>query len=280
MLAAATTDLRGQLHSRFSRILAGALIAVSRASLVAVAVAGALGASDLFQTPVLVPILLAFSVLPAAAAWLVERAANARAAVRDDALVLCRPDIRVEVARTEIARVVPWTLPLPGPGVSFSLRSGRRLPHGFEAADPAPLLAALGETVGAGHPVVVWAHARAASPPWRWHHLLWKFVGFALAPAAVLWNAHQHIAYGGTLGQYYLEGLGPYLRTFVLYWLSVSTFLVLWASACRALAEGIALAAAVAAPSQAARVRRAVEIACRVLFYAGVPAVVAVRFLV
>jgi len=280
VLAAATTDLRGQLHSRFSRVLAGALVAVSRTSLVAVALAGALGESDLFQTPVLVPILLAFSVLPAAAAWLVERAAGARAAVRDDTLVLCRPDLRVEVARTEIARVVPWTLPLPGPGVSFSLRSGRRLRHGFEVADPVPLLAVLGEPAGAGHPVVVWAHARAASPPWRWRHLLWKFVGFALAPAAVLWNAHQHIAYGGTLGQYYLEGLGSYLRTFVLYWLSVSMFLVLWASAWRALAEGVALAAAVAAPSHATRVRRAVELACRFLFYAGVPAMVAVRFLV
>src|SRR5262249_33745319 len=140
VLAAATsTGLRGQLHSRLSLFLARALVCVSRASLVAVGLAGALGASDLFQTPVLVPILLAFSVLPAAAAWLVEHAAGARAAVRDDALVLCRPDLRVEVARTEIARVVPWKLPLPGPGVSFSLRSGRRLRHGFEVAGPLSL---------------------------------------------------------------------------------------------------------------------------------------------
>jgi hypothetical protein len=278
--AAATIDLRAQLHSRFSRVVAGALVAVSRASLVAVALAGALGASDLFLVPVLAPTLLAFSVLPAAAAWLVERAAAARVAVHDDALVLRRPDVQVEVARTEIARVVPWMLPLPGPGVSFALRSGRRLPHGLEAADPVPLLAALGESAAARHPVVVWAHARAASPPWRWHHLLWKFVGFALAPAAVLFNAHQHIAFGGTLGQYYLEGLGPYLRTFCLYWLTVSGFLILWASAWRALGEGFALAAAVVAPSHAARVRRAVEVACRLVFYAGVPALVAVRFLV
>jgi hypothetical protein len=278
--ADATDDFRGQLHSRFSRFLAGALVLVSRASLVAIALAGALGASDLFLPFELAPTLLGFSVLPAVAAWLVERAAAARAAVLDDALLLSSPDVRIEVPRGALERVVPWTLPLPGPGVSFALASGRRLPHGFETDDPAALLAALRTPAAARHPIVVWAHARAASPPWRWPHLLWKFAGFALAPTAVLWNAHQHIAYGGTLGQYYLEGLGPYVRTFAVYWLTTSVYLILWASVWRALGEGVALAAAVVAPSHAARVRRAVEFACRLLFYAGVPALVAVRFLV
>src|SRR5262249_1432531 len=89
------------------------LVAVSRASLVAVGLAGALGASDLFQTPVLVPILLAFSVLPAAAAWLVEHAAGARAAVRDDALVLCRPHLPPAPAPTPIP---PASAPTCGGG--------------------------------------------------------------------------------------------------------------------------------------------------------------------
>jgi hypothetical protein len=278
--ADATTDFRGQLHSRISRALVAALVAVSRTSLVGVALAGAFGAGDLFLPPVLGPTLLAFVVGPALAAWLVERTAAARMTVRDDAVALRRADVHVELARDEIAGLVPWTVPLPGPGVSVALRAGRTLPYGFETADPAGPLTVLGPSTATRHPVVVWAHARAAQPPWRWHHLLWKFVGFALAPAAVLFNAHQHIAYGGTLGQYYFEGLAPYLRTFAIFWATTTVYLILWASMWRALGEGVALAAAVVAPSHAARVRRSVEVACRLLYYAGAPALLAVRFLV
>ena len=82
-----------------------------------------------------------------------------------------------------------------------------------------------------------------------------------------------------SLGQYYLEGPGAYVRTFALYWLSVSLDLVLWAAVWRALAEGVALVLALVAPSRAASVRRAIEIACRLLYYAGAPALVAARFL-
>jgi len=269
--------LRGHLHSSLSRMISGALVAVSRLSLPALAAAGLLGDGDILTTPVLVGSLLVLAVLPGAAAWMVERSAAAEVTLRDD-LVLRRADLRIEVPRASIGRVRPWALAVPGPGLSFTLRSGRRLGHGLELADPLPLLAALGEEADT-HPVVVWAHARAATAPWRWHHLLWKFVVFALAPTAVLFNAHQHIAYGGSLGQYYLEGRGPYLRTFAIYWLTVSIDLVLWAALWRAAGESVALAAAWVAPSRAARVRRAVEIACRLLYYAGVPALVAARFL-
>jgi len=274
----ATTDLCGQLHSRFSRLLAAALVGISRASLVIVALAGMFGASGVFTPAVLAPIAI-LSGLPAVAAWLLERFAAARLTVIDGGLVLQRPDLAIEVSRAELAGVVPWTVPLPGPGLAVVLRSGRRLPHGFETADPGVVLTALGDEGGRQDPIVAWARARAAEAPWYWHHLLWKFVGFALLPTAVLFNAHQHIAYGGTWGQYYLEGGAAYLRTFALYWLMVSVYLVLWASVWRAAAECVTLAAAVFASSHATRVRRAVEVACRVLFYAGVPALVVVRFL-
>ena len=269
--------LKGHLHSPFSRLVSGALVAVSRLSLPVLAVAGLLGDGDLLTTPVLVGSLLVFAVLPAAAAWMVERATAAEVAVGDD-VVLARPDLRLEVPRAAIDRVHPWALPVPGPGVSFALRSGRRLSHGLELADPVPLLGALGQERDL-HPVAVWAHARAATRPWRWHHLLWKFGLFALAPTAVLFNAHQHIAYGGWRGQYYLEGPGPYFRTFAIYWLTVAIDLLLWAALWRAVGEGAALAAACVAPSRAARMRRLVEVACRLVYYAGVPALVAARFL-
>src|SRR5439155_794374 len=90
-------------------------------------------------------------------------------------------------------------------------------------------------------PVLVYAHARARGAPRRWHHLLGRFPGFALLPTAVLFNAHQHIAYGGLLGEYYLLGLGSYVRTFAVHWLTLTIYLVLYASVWRGLAEGVAL---------------------------------------
>jgi hypothetical protein len=274
----AAATLQGHLHSRTSRLITGALVAVSRGCLPLVALAGMLTDADVFTPPVLVPTLLLLAALPAAA-WLIEHAARAYVLVDDRHLVLGRRDLRLEVPRVSIAGVTPWSLPLPGPGVTFTLRSRAQLAGGLEIRDPLALSEALGGTRARTHPVAVWAQARAALPPWRWYHVVWKFVLFALAPTAVLFNAHQHIAYGGSLGQYYLEGPGAYVRTFALYWLSVSLDLVLWAAVWRALAEGAALVLALVAPSHAASGRRAIEIACRLLYYAGAPALVAARFL-
>ena len=114
---------------------------------------------------------------------------------------------------------------------------------------------------------------------WRWYHLVGKFVAFALLPASVLFYTHQHIAYGGTFGQYYLEGLGPYVATLVTYWVTVAIYLVLYAGVWRGLGEGVALVAARVAPSRAARVRRAVEVTCRVLYYGGAPLLLVARYL-
>ena len=166
------------------------------------------------------------------------------------------------------------------------LRSGRRLRQGLQIDDPTPLLLALAEAGGleaaraaTRHPVLVYAHARARGAPRRWHHLLGRFAGFALLPTAVLFNAHQHIAYGGLLGEYYLLGLGSYVRTFAVHWLTLTIYLVLYASVWRGLAEGVALLAACAAPANAAGARRAVEIACQVAYYGGVPLLLLLRFL-
>jgi hypothetical protein len=176
-------------------------------------------------------------------------------------------------------------MPLPGSGFSLVTASGRRLRPGVQVDDPTPALRALRGRAGIAaadaalvHPAVVFAHARATAGRWRWYHLAAKFPLFALAPTAVLFNAHQHIAYGGALGQYYLLGLGAFLETFAIYWAATTVYCILWASIWRGLAEAVCLVAAHVAPSHATRVRRAAELTCRVAYYGGVPILLALRF--
>jgi apolipoprotein N-acyltransferase len=226
-----------------------------------------------------------FALLPAAGAWLVARALAATVDVTPGTVRVARLGLRVEIPASAVARVVPWSIPLPGPGFSFVLPSGRPLRPGLQMRDPAPLLRALADTGGIeparaalSHATVVWAHARATAGRRRRHHLVAKFPLFALLPTAVLFNAHQHIAYGATFGEYYTYGLGPYLETLAIYWSVVTIYCVLWASLWRGLGEGFALLAARVAPSRAAGVRRAVEVTCRLLYFGGIPALVALRF--
>jgi apolipoprotein N-acyltransferase len=271
---------------RAARALAGALVAVSRASLPVVAVAAfAQLRPELLEPPVLIPVLGVFALLPAAAALALAARFASSVEITGSDLVIRGRTRRVEVPLARIARVEPWRVPLPGVGFGLRLASGRRLLVGLEGRDPAPVLAALaaagvpaaGDAVR--RPAFAFAHARASDSGGRLRTRLFKFGIFSLAPTAVMFNAHQHIAYGGSLGQYYLEGLRPYLATFGFYWVTIVLYLLLYAGLWRALAEAAAFLAALAAPSRAARVRRAVERIALAAYYAGVPALVAARFL-
>ena len=268
------------------RIAGALLFAVSRVSLPAILGLVVLATDPPVTLPVLVCGVVVLALLPGLAAWLVARAFAAEVSVDGDALVIRRRDLRLELPCRAIARVAPWAVPLPGPGLSVCMRSGRWLRQGLQIDDPTPLLLALAEVgsleaarAAMRHPVLVYAHARARGARRRWHHLLGRFAGFALLPTAVLFNAHQHIAYGGLLGEYYLLGFGSYVRTFVVHWLTLTIYLVLYASVWRGLAEGMALLAACVAPSRAAAVRRAAEIACQAAYYGGVPVLLLLRFL-
>ncbi len=273
-------------YSPLTRTLAGTLVTLSRGSLPAILGLVVLATDPPVTPPLLIRLVLTFTVLPGLAAWILRRACAAEIEVEPDAFTVRRRHLRIEIPPSAIADVMPWRVPLPGPGLSLRLRSGRRLDHGVQVRDPVPLLRALSEqgSVAAAraaleHPSMVWAHARAMGPGPRWHHLAGKFLLFALGPTAVLFNAHQHISYGGTFGQMHLEGLGPYLRTFGIYWGTTAIYLVLYASAWRGLGEVVALGSAYVAPSLAARVRRAVEITCRTVYYGGVPVLLLLRFL-
>jgi hypothetical protein len=268
------------------RFAAGSLVALSRASLPALAAVVALRQAEPILLPTLLAVLAAGSLLPACAAWLLERAFEASVEVRERALHVRGRSLRLEVPCASIERVQVWRLPLPGPGVALRLRSGALLRPGLEAADLEPLLGALAEAGGVDaarealrQPWVVYAHAKQTRARRFFEHWLFKFPGFSLLPTGILFNAHQHIAYGGTLGQWRLEGPAAWLLTFAGYWGTVCVYLVLYASVWRALAEVAALLAARAGSGRAASTRRVVELACATLYYVGIPALVAARFL-
>jgi len=282
---AAAAGFPARLYAPTWRVIGGLGVVVSRASLPLLLALVVLANDPPIGPIVLAQLVVLCALLPELAAQLIRRRCAAQVEIGDADLMVRRTDLLMEIPLRAITGLQPWRLPVPGSGLVLRMRSGRRLRDAIETDDPVPLLDALAAAGVAAahsarqHPSVVYAHAAAAMPAWRWYHYAWKFVVFGLAPTAVFFNAHQYIAYGGTLGQYYLLGLGPYLRTFLVYWVTLAMYLILYAGVWRAVAESAALWAAWLAPARALQARRIAEISCQVLYYAGVPALVAVRFL-
>jgi apolipoprotein N-acyltransferase len=265
------------------RILAAVLMAISRGSLLAF-VALLLFLDAWLSTPLRLGnplrLLRAFSVFclaPGIGVWLLERAFEVTVLFQSGALVLQRRRQRIEISFDAIERAAPWAVPLPYGGLWLRLKSGRRFRYGLQVADPVAFVDALVDAgapqpvrAASRHPAAVYARSRSAVSP-RWYHRILKFVVFALVPALPLFRLHQWISYGGTFGEYYIYGLKAYLLGFAVYWGAASVYLVLYAAALRAVAEPVVWAAAYLAPSQTLRVRRAVEVANRILYYGVVP---------
>jgi hypothetical protein len=169
--------------------------------------------------------------------------------------------------------------------LSLQLQSGHRFRWGLALDDPSRMLAALSlpspESVNqiVAHPTLVYARAKAAQPARHLPYLMVKFGGYALLPATALFYTHQFIAHGGPFGEYYTFGLGAYLTTYAVYWSTVTIYLLLYASLWRGAAEAVCLLAAWIAPSWALGVRWGAERASAVLYYGGVPVVLALRYL-
>ena len=265
------------------RIAAAVLVAVSRGSLVVLLALLMFFDTRLTNQLRLMRTFAQFCLAPGIAAWLVERVFAATLLIQDGALVLQRRRQRIEVPCDAIDRVAPWTVPLPSGGLWLRLKSGRRFRYGLQVADPVALIEALADAgapphvrAASRHPAAIYARSKNRAPQ-RWYHPVLKFVAFALVPTLPLFRLHQWIAYGGTFGEYYTYGLQAYLLAFAIYWATFTVYLMLYAAGLRAVAETIALTVACVAPSRAVIVRRAVEIADRILYYGGVP-VVLIRF--
>jgi apolipoprotein N-acyltransferase len=227
-------------------------------------------------------------LMPLVAAWAIRRAFRARVRVADGRLLLDTPEGEARIDAADIAGVDPWMLPLPEPGLRLRRTGGGHWPQGVAGVDPVALVTAL-ETAGAPmafatlprvpRAALAYAQARIAVGRSRVDHPALKFVLFPLVPALPAFRLHQHIAYGGTFGEYYTYGLQAYLTAFGLWWASWAIGMVLVAAALRVLVEAGTLLAATLRPQAAIGLRTTLERVARWLFYLGVPCVLVARIL-
>jgi apolipoprotein N-acyltransferase len=221
------------------------------------------------------------TALPALVAWGIARAFGGDASARDGTLRIARADVALDVRASAIAAVLPWWLPLPTAGLRLVLAAGERVPLRLAdrtLAGTLDTLDAAGVDTRAArrHPTVVWAATRRPS---SFVVLLLKFGLLSALPASVLFYTHQHIAYGGTFGQWYLDGARAWWTTFAHYWATTAILLVSYASFWRAAAELVVWLAAAIAPTVATTVRRVAEAICAIAYYAGVPGLLALRYM-
>jgi apolipoprotein N-acyltransferase len=240
---------------------------------------GPLQANTLAQIRTFAAVFLA----PELVAALVLRAFSAQASIEAGRLVFARGRRRVELALNDIAAVEPWRLPLPGFGAALRLRTGERWRHGLAGVDGAALAAAFAAAGGPAAPAMparrlgAYAQATRVGTRSRWHRPWAKFGLLPLALALPAFRLHQHIAYGGTLGEYFSYGLAAYLKAFALWWAAWAIGVLLCAAVLRAAIEAAAMSAAVVAPARAATVRRWLERLGLAALYVGLPGWLALR---
>jgi apolipoprotein N-acyltransferase len=218
-------------------------------------------------------------MMPSVAAWAIQRAFAARTRIEAGMLVLEQSAQRIEIPLHEIAQLRVWRLALPRSGVDLHLGSGRRWTHGIALADPQALLQAL---LAAGSPAQ-WATqhderradyaANRAASTHRWlDHALVKFGLFPLLPALPAFRLHQHIAFGGTFGEWYSYGPQAWFTGLGIWWVAWSIGLMLFAAGLRILIEAAAIGTSLGWRSRARDTRRTLERLGRAIFYLGVPA--------
>jgi len=279
-----TQPRNAALYPNLARAVAGLLTATSRAS--PLAILFVLSTSEGPVNPLhLIRLFAAACALPGLAALAMRHVFHALLRVDSGMLLFEQPGRRIEIPAASIAAVELWRLPLPESGLHLRLKSGTRWGEGIAADNPSALI---DELIAAGAPLEIgqvattpsstYALARA-TPRRSWLHTLCKFPVFALVATIPLFRVHQIIAYGGAFGEYYLHGPGAYLAGFAVYWATITIYLVLYAALLRAAVELATLVGAVAAPARASRVHRTMQRLAAVLYYAGAPAAVVLRFI-
>jgi apolipoprotein N-acyltransferase len=227
-------------------------------------------------------------LLPEMAVWCIFKAFSAQIRIENGAVVLQQPQRRIEIPISDIAAVQVWKLPLPLSGINLQLSSGKYWPQCIAAADIYGLIMAMQH---AGAPINFtstlnnfsgkYAQLRASVQQRWWDHFAVKFILFPLVPALPAFRLHQHIAYGGTFGEYQSFGLKAYLIALFIWWASWAIGMVLFAALLRLVIELITtlLLAFKSELSVATHIRKLMERTAHLLFYIGVPVWLLIKFL-
>jgi len=263
---------------------------------------GALASNTLAQLRAFVALVLA----PEAAARGLLWASRATLSLQGGHLVLAHGARRLELPLAEVGALRAWRIPGPCPGVSICTREGVAWGAGLARIDPVALHALLARecakaSAHAGSPTTSdppRAGESSAKPPlspaWAaWHacaflaprgggalqHTLAKFVALPFLLAIPAYRLHQHIAFGGGLGEWQLFGLAAFAKGFGLWWAAWALGVVTVAAALRVAIEAATVAVAGSRPAQVLEVRRGLEWLGLALLYLGLPAWLVMRFL-
>lgn len=261
------------------RVAAGLLRVIACVGLVWIGMLALFGNDEQKNTLTQIGMFAALVLAPELAAWAILRAFSASIKIENDMLVLTQRQRRVEIRVSEIQAVQPWIFPLPKAGVHLQLASGQRWSQGIAVENVDALVRALmaaGGKSGLADSLTfyaaTYARVRQAVPRWRIDQVLFKFVVFPLVPALTAFRLHQHIAYGGTFGEYYTYGLKAYLIALLIWWASWAIGMALFAAIPRILTELATVITIAARPAVAVDVRSGFEHLGRVLYFIGVPA--------
>jgi apolipoprotein N-acyltransferase len=231
--------------------------------------------------------LFAFGViLPALCGWWIRRRCTASMQRDAEPLRLVRHGQTRIVPVCEIVAITPWLVPIPTPGINLRLASGPSLAVATGWRDPSRVASMLqNEGAPAMTPTrgemlaLAAARARADTPRWRIDHPWFKFGLFPLLLALPAFRLHQHIAYGGTFGEYYSFGLQAYLLALLIWWASWSIGMTLFGALLRVLVEAGSLTALLLHPRHASGTRSLLQGAARALYFIGAPVWLAWRLL-
>ncbi|MHA7634856.1 hypothetical protein [Corallococcus sp. M7] len=225
--------------------------------------------------------LVVGGVLPFIALRLLRLGTKATVTVRPEGLVLTQSGgAHFEIPFEALESIRPWCLPIPGPGLTLRLRTGRAFDYGLEVQAPMPLLEAMG-TLGAARDDPRVRYAQARSEKWRGRWYDWT-LKYGLVPgvlAGIFFRAHQYISFGGPFGEAQMYGWTAYFTSFARTWLPVFLALLLFGCFWRAFAEAFCFGAAWLGPRWARNVRIGAEWTCRTLYYVALPVFLAVRLL-
>ncbi len=195
-----------------------------------------------------------------------------RALFREETLDVDAGQIRLSAGATlprgSLQALRPFRVPLPADGFALVLRSGAVFPLRVTTADPAPLLAALGQP-----PLPGFDDASVRHRARKLHLPLVKLVAVPAVVTFILFRLHQFITYGGLLGEFHSYGLSRWLHTLAGVSFYVFSHLLIFAAALRALVEVVAVPATRLAKGRAKAVRWTLEIAAALAFYGGVAAI-------